>query len=88
VATFSRRLKTLMTFSRSTYQWGKCSELWEEWEEEAAEVAEVRGVRGMLLTVLLNISVIQVLGGAVVDFLHESFQEVVFMSQIQRGCRL
>jgi hypothetical protein len=34
----------------------------------------------MLLTVfLLNVSVIQILGGAVIDSLHESFQEVVFI---------
>jgi hypothetical protein len=45
----------------------------EEREEEAAEVAEVRGVRGMLLTVLLNVSIVKKLGGTVVEFLHESF---------------
>jgi hypothetical protein len=54
VATFSHRLKTLMTFSRSTYRYGKCSELLEEWEEEAAEVAEVGEVRGMLSTVFIE----------------------------------
>jgi hypothetical protein len=51
-----------------------------EWEEEAAEVAEIGEVRGMLLTVfLLNVSVVQILGGVVVDSLHKGFQEVVFI---------
>jgi hypothetical protein len=38
----------------------------------------------MLLIVLLDVTVIEKLGGAVVDFLLESFQEVVFISSDMR----
>jgi hypothetical protein len=54
-------------------------------EQREEEVAEVEEVRGMLSTVLLNVSVVEKLGGAVVDFLHESFQEVVFIPSDTSG---
>jgi hypothetical protein len=81
VATFSRQLKTLITLSKSTYRWGKRSELWEEWEEEVAAVTEEVGFEACYRQFVLNKSVVQILGGAVVDFLHESLQEVVFISR-------
>jgi hypothetical protein len=45
-----------------------------QWEED---VVEAEKVRGMLLIILLDVMVVEKLGGAVIDFLHESFQEVV-----------
>jgi hypothetical protein len=54
-------------------------------EQREEEVAEAEEVRGMLSTVLLNILIVEKLGGAVIDFLHESFQEVVFIPSDTSG---
>jgi hypothetical protein len=54
----------------------------EQWEEDVVEAEEVRGI---LLIILLDVTVVEKLGGAVVDFLHESFQEVVFIPSDTSG---
>jgi hypothetical protein len=54
-------------------------------EQQEEEVAETEEVRGMLSIVLLDVMVVEKLGGAVVDFLHESFQEVVFIPSDTSG---
>jgi hypothetical protein len=54
----------------------------EQWEEDVVEAEEVRG---MLLIILLDVTVVEKLGGAVVDFLHESFQEIVFIPSNMSG---
>jgi hypothetical protein len=49
----------------------------EQWEEDV-EGAEVWG---MLLVILLDVTVVEKLGGMVVDFLHEGFKESVFINR-------
>jgi hypothetical protein len=56
-----------MHSSRLMYRWGTCSEE-EEWRE-----GDVVRVRGILLTViLLDETIVEVLGGLVVDSLHKT----------------
>jgi hypothetical protein len=54
----------------------------EQWKEDVMEAEEVRG---MLLIILLDVTVVKKLGGAVVDFLHESFQEVALIPSDTSG---
>jgi hypothetical protein len=69
VAISSRRWRAFIQNSRLIYQCGMCSEEAEQQEEDVADV------QGILLTevFLLNEAFIEVLGGSVVNSLHESF---------------